>query len=152
VGIHDDATVNRIKGANYPIATLNERVLCVCACKHVDEVIIGAPLTVTEDMIINLNIKYVVNGSHTVTHHTREYGYTIDVKAAEGTSDDPHFTPKKMGILKHVVSAYPELTTTAIAERVANNRLAFVKRNANRSVKEQDYYAGKKNQQAVVEA
>lgn len=38
VGVHDDETVNRVKGANYPIATLHERVLCVCACKHVDEV------------------------------------------------------------------------------------------------------------------
>lgn len=78
VGIHDDHDVNRIKGANYPIATLQERVLCVCACKHVDEVIIGAPLEITEDMISTLNIKHVVNGTHTETHHFREAGFTFE--------------------------------------------------------------------------
>ena len=57
-----------------------------------------------------------------------------------------------MGILKIVDSKYPELTTTMIAERVAMNRSAFVKRNAGRSVKEQEYYEGKKKQEKVAEA
>merc|ERR1719162_855843 len=40
VGVHDDQTVTRSKGANYPVMSLNERVLNVCACKWVDEVVI----------------------------------------------------------------------------------------------------------------
>jgi hypothetical protein len=34
----------------------------VLSCRHVDEVIIGAPLEVTEDMIKTMNISVVVRG------------------------------------------------------------------------------------------
>lgn len=33
VGIHDDQTIHRIKGANYPIMNLQERVLSVLSCR-----------------------------------------------------------------------------------------------------------------------
>lgn len=33
VGLHTDPVVNQYKGGNYPIMTLNERVLSVLACK-----------------------------------------------------------------------------------------------------------------------
>jgi cytidyltransferase-like protein len=33
VGIHDDQTVNAIKGVNYPLMNLHERVLSVLACR-----------------------------------------------------------------------------------------------------------------------
>ena len=72
--------VHSIKGANYPVATLNERVLCVCACKWVDEVIIGAPLEITDDMCNTMNINYVAVGTHTTDPetHFREPGFTKD--------------------------------------------------------------------------
>lgn len=43
VGIHDDETINKEKGSNYPILNLQERVLNILALKFVDDVIIGAP-------------------------------------------------------------------------------------------------------------
>ncbi|RUS19873.1 hypothetical protein BC937DRAFT_86778 [Endogone sp. FLAS-F59071] len=51
VGVHDDQTVNAIKGVNYPLMNLHERVLSVLACRYVDEVIIGAPYSVTEGVL-----------------------------------------------------------------------------------------------------
>jgi ethanolamine-phosphate cytidylyltransferase len=33
VGVHDDGTVNNVRGSNYPIMNLHERVLSVLACK-----------------------------------------------------------------------------------------------------------------------
>jgi len=51
VGIHDDETVNEHKGSNYPIMSLQERVLSVLAMKYVDEIIIGAPWKITEHLI-----------------------------------------------------------------------------------------------------
>jgi len=42
-GIHDDETINKIKGYNYPVLNLQERTLILLAMKYVDEVIIGAP-------------------------------------------------------------------------------------------------------------
>lgn len=48
VGLHDDETINSIKGSNYPILSLQERVLNVLAMKYVNEVIIGAPWKLSE--------------------------------------------------------------------------------------------------------
>lgn len=56
MGIHDDATVEAYKGVNNPILSLNERSLMVLANRHVDDIIIGAPFNVTEDLIATLNI------------------------------------------------------------------------------------------------
>ena len=112
VGIHDDATVNKIKGGNYPIASLYERVLCLCACKWVDEVILAAPIVVTQDLIKTLNIDLVAVGSHTQSNHYREKGFTVDVCNA-----DPYKIPREMGILRGVQSKYPTLTPGVIAGR-----------------------------------
>jgi cytidyltransferase-like protein len=43
VGIHDDPSTYNVRGGNFPIMALHERVLNVLACRWVDEVIIGAP-------------------------------------------------------------------------------------------------------------
>jgi len=135
VGIHDDATVNKIKGGNYPIASLYERVLCLCACKWVDEVILAAPIVVTQDLIKTLNIDLVAVGSHTQSNHYREKGFTVDVRNA-----DPYKIPREMGILRGVQSKHPTLTPGVIAARVAANRKAYERRNADRNQREKEYY------------
>lgn len=48
------------KGEVYPIQSLQERVLMTLACKHVDDIVIGAPYIITEDLIRSLNIDKVV--------------------------------------------------------------------------------------------
>ena len=45
VGIHSDETVAGYKRA--PVMTMAERVRVVAACRHVDEVVPDAPLSVT---------------------------------------------------------------------------------------------------------
>jgi hypothetical protein len=42
VGVHSDEDVTLRRGAHLPIMSVHERCLSVMACKHVDEVIIGA--------------------------------------------------------------------------------------------------------------
>ena len=56
VGLHDDETINKIKGRNYPVLNLQERTLNVLALKYVDEVIIGAPWQISQNVIKNMNI------------------------------------------------------------------------------------------------
>ena len=60
VGIYDDKTCREVYGMNYPLLSLHERVLNVLACKYVDEVVIGAPWFITEDLIKSFNIQLVV--------------------------------------------------------------------------------------------
>mmetsp|Transcript_3095 Transcript_3095/g.7268 ORF Transcript_3095/g.7268 Transcript_3095/m.7268 type:complete len:466 (+) Transcript_3095:92-1489(+) len=63
VGIHGDGVVNRQMGANFPLLNLHERVLSVLGCRFVDDVLIDAPYTVTQEMIASLNISEVVHGT-----------------------------------------------------------------------------------------
>ena len=56
VGIWDDEMTRFYRGDSYPIISLQERVLMTLACKHVDDVVIGAPYVITEDLIKSLNI------------------------------------------------------------------------------------------------
>lgn len=81
VGIHDDVSISRSKGQNLPVMNLNERVLNVCACKWVDEVIIGAPMSVTEDLVKTWDINVVAKG----TGHKRNAGEEQDLRFEVGT-------------------------------------------------------------------
>jgi ethanolamine-phosphate cytidylyltransferase len=58
VGVHDDDVVHAQHGS-YPIMNVNERALNLLTCRHVDEVMFGAPWVLTEDMIKNMRIQLV---------------------------------------------------------------------------------------------
>lgn len=60
VGVLADDVVNSYK--RRPILTLEERVKMFESCKYVDEVIVAPPLRLTEELIKEWNISYVVRG------------------------------------------------------------------------------------------
>lgn len=60
VGLWDDEMVRYYKGTLYPVQSIQERVLMTLSCKHVDDVIIGAPYMITQDLLTSLHIKKVV--------------------------------------------------------------------------------------------
>eukprot|EP00746_Dinoflagellata_sp_MGD_P028852 gnl/MRDRNA2_/MRDRNA2_168225_c0_seq1.p1 gnl/MRDRNA2_/MRDRNA2_168225_c0~~gnl/MRDRNA2_/MRDRNA2_168225_c0_seq1.p1 ORF type:complete len:402 (-),score=76.24 gnl/MRDRNA2_/MRDRNA2_168225_c0_seq1:72-1277(-) len=145
VGIHDDATANAMKGANYPIMNLHERVLTVLACKHVDEVIMGAPLKVTDNLLRTFNISYVVQGTYSRLPF-KAADSRIDVEAANA-----YEIPKQKGIFREVESDWAYLSTEAIAERIINNRQTYQKRNEKRGATEMDYYLNQDGKKGVRE-
>jgi len=130
VGVHDDRTVNRIKGLNYPIMNLHERTLNLLALKYVDDVIMGAPWEITEDMIKTLNIQVVVQGSN---HKDSMVVNKIN---------DPFEVPKRLGIYHEVESGY-QLNTENIVDRIVENRLQYTKRNERMNINQQQYYQNK---------
>ena len=141
VGVHDDKTVNQYKGSNYPIMPLHERVLCVLSMKMVDEVIIGAPWVMTQDMITSLNITYVVQGS---LHKGDPEGA---VKWRKGSVDvldeDPYAVPKTLGIYREIESPC-SLDTADIIQRIIDNRLKYLSKYQKTSKKEENYYENQK--------
>lgn len=140
VGIHDDASISKAKGQNLPVMNLNERVLNVCACKWVDEVIIGAPMTVTEDLVKTWDIHVVAKGAG----HKRNSGEP---------KDDPRFeVPKKSGIYKELQSRWPDLCHDTVVERIIRGREQYLTRNKDRAKREDTYYETKKISTSVVEA
>ena len=133
VGIYDDETVNEIKGRNYPIMNLHERVLNVCSCKWVDDVVIGAPMVMNEDMIKTLGIKIIAQGTHTSSKHSENIK-SIETLTANGVVE-----------YREVVSDWPYLNIAEIARRIAENRILYLKRNAKRGQMEADYYKSKQH-------
>uniref|UniRef100_A0A7S3R010 ethanolamine-phosphate cytidylyltransferase n=1 Tax=Dunaliella tertiolecta TaxID=3047 RepID=A0A7S3R010_DUNTE len=63
VGLHTDEDVQERRGPHLPIMNLHERSLSVLACKYVDEVVIGSPTIITQDLITTFNISLVVRGT-----------------------------------------------------------------------------------------
>ncbi|CAG9309981.1 unnamed protein product [Blepharisma stoltei] len=138
VGVHDDLTVNQHKGSNYPIMNLYERVLNVLAVKYVDEVVIAAPWTITEDLLKSLNIQMVVQGSISKldVEHSQRRKQSLEYNDEE---DDPYLLPKALGIYQEVQSE-SELETKHIISRIIENRLKVLNKYQKSSKKEQSYY------------
>lgn len=123
VGIHDDRTANRIKGSNYPIMNLHERALSVMACRYVDEVIIGAPYSVTKDLLNgSFKISLVIHGKTSVEP---------DIDA-----EDPYKLPKELKIYCEVETPFSHLTTQMMVERIICRRQEYEERNRKKQAKE----------------
>ncbi|KAJ1951551.1 choline phosphate cytidylyltransferase [Linderina macrospora] len=122
VGIHDDQTVNSIKGGNFPVMNLQERVLGVLQCRYVDEVIIGAPFSVTKDV---LETVYHVD---VVVHGASDQPLDIDGK-------DPYELPKELDIYREVDHPALHMTTTAIIDRIIESRHVYIERQARKAKK-----------------
>ncbi|ORX72230.1 Nucleotidylyl transferase [Linderina pennispora] len=111
VGIHDDQTVNAVKGGNFPVMNLQERVLGVLQCRYVDEVIIGAPFSVTKDVLESVyHVSVVVHGAS---------DQPLDI---DGT--DPYALPKELGIYREALAEAEaekaEKAAKAAAAKAAN--------------------------------
>jgi len=124
VGVHEDNVINIVKGENFPIMNLHERVLGVLSNRWVDEVVIGAPFSITKEMIDQLKIQLVVHGDDTVPQGPH--------------GEDPYELPRQLGIYQEVQST-EGMTTTDIINRIVDNRLKYEKRNKKKEAKEVKY-------------
>lgn len=125
VGIYPDHIVHQKKGAGWPVMNLYERALSVLSCRYVDEVIIGAPWQISEDLIKTSRIKYVAYGS---VSDPKSFG-------APEHDDDPYVVPKKLGILK-LIQSPSKLTTSDVVHRIIANRQQYLERNRKKEEKE----------------
>ena len=90
------------------------------ACKHVDDVVIGAPFILTKDLIQSLNLQAVVHVS----------GTEEDTVKREFQDIDPYKVAKDMGIYEQISINDPfyDVTTESIAQRVYKNQDAYKKK------------------------
>jgi ethanolamine-phosphate cytidylyltransferase len=141
VGIWDDEMTRFYKGDSYPIVSVQERVLMCLACKHVDDVVIGAPYIITKDLIKSLNISKVV----------RIVGTDEDRVLEKHRGVDAYEVPREMGMLHEVSIDDPffDVTTEAIAARVMENRDAFKVKFDKKSASQKKYYEDKEVVQEV---
>jgi len=134
VGVHKDEVINKYKGFAFPVMNLIERVLAVLSCRYVDEVVIGAPWEITNDVIKTFNITVVAHGSF--------YDKTIGGPA---DYDLAYRGPKALGIFHQLPSANQSQgdiqTVSTILERVEEQREAMARKFDKKSKAEATYYA-----------
>ncbi|EDW25642.1 GL26305 [Drosophila persimilis] len=137
VGLHTDPVVNSYKGSNYPIMNLHERVLSVLACKFVNEVVIGAPYCVTEELLDHFKIDVVCHGRTPI--------------AMEDGKIDPYAVPKTRAIFE-LIDSGNEMTTERIVERIISHRLEYERRNQAKEKKEIEAFEALQRQKQTQKA
>ncbi|KAG2485043.1 hypothetical protein HYH03_016142 [Edaphochlamys debaryana] len=131
VGIHTDEEVQARRGPHLPIMNLHERSLSVLSCKYVDEVIIGAPCVMTDDLMTTFNISTVVRGS------------TSETSCLGPVEEERYAVPRKAGVFRELPSP-SDMTARNVIQRIVAQREAFEKRNAKKVKGEEAYYQGAK--------
>ncbi|KAJ3345912.1 Ethanolamine-phosphate cytidylyltransferase [Entophlyctis luteolus] len=121
VGIHDDDVVNQTMGSAYPIMNLHERALSVLQCKYVDEIIMGAPYSVTKD-VLNKVCKI------SVVCHEKDTLYEMDVDGSDPYKKRMQL-PKELGIYREIEGTEDEISTETIIDRIFANRKLYEARN-----------------------
>jgi ethanolamine-phosphate cytidylyltransferase len=134
VGVHDDETVNRYKGSNFPIMSLHDRAMCVLSTKYVDEVIIGAPWKISHDLLKGFNIQIVAEGTNLKT----EPSSSKCRKGSIETDEDPFQIPKDLGIYREIESVN-KINTQEIIDRIIHNRVNFFNKFTRSSEREEKY-------------
>jgi ethanolamine-phosphate cytidylyltransferase len=81
------------------------------SCRYVDDVVIGAPYIITEELIKSLNLSKVINVISNEDKVLKAYEHI-----------DPFEVAKEMGIYEEVPMVPDELTVEGIAARVYERR------------------------------
>lgn len=121
VGVASDQTVVEYKGRVYPIMNQCERVLGLLSCRHVDGMIVNAPLVLTQSFLDEHNIAVVAVGEGEEQEDYYQQAYRV---------------PLAQGMVRTVQSG-SDMTTSVILNQIVNNRLKFEERNARKAKKTQ---------------
>lgn len=109
-GVHDDLTINKWKGVNYPIMNIYERGLCVLQCKYVNAVVFGAPFSPSAPYLTTMPY-----GTPDAVYH----GPTSFMPLTY----DPYTAAKEMGIFKEVEKhEYAGVNAGEIVNRIMRSR------------------------------
>ncbi|EGX49861.1 hypothetical protein AOL_s00076g502 [Orbilia oligospora ATCC 24927] len=125
-GIHDDYTINKQKGLNYPIMNSLERSLCVLQCRYINAVILDAPFSPSKEFLNTIaeNIDAKVQGVY--------HGPTAFMPS-EG---DPYADAKEMGIFFEVDEhEFSSVNAGTIVDRIVAARGRFEERQRKKGVK-----------------
>ncbi len=133
VGIHTDEEVTARRGPHLPIMGLHERALSVLACRYADEVIIGAPQIITEDLLTTFGIGLVVRG----TMH--------EAPNREAASEEVRYAvPRQKDMLRELPSP-SKMTSAILIRRIVENREQFEERQKKKVLSEEAYYESDKH-------
>lgn len=145
VGIHSDFVVNKRKGSNLPIMSMQERVLSVLSCKHCDDVLLDAPYQVTGELISHLGIVVVCNVKKRGDKTERKRGGARSSGVMDACTVDPYAIAREMGVLVEVDAPadFPSLSVYEITARIHSQRERYEQKFARKKKQEDEYYQNK---------
>jgi ethanolamine-phosphate cytidylyltransferase len=131
VGVYDDETVHRLHGrvSGAPVMNLFERALSVLACRYVDDVVMGAPLAVTQDLLRTFKVDLVMTGSVSEARAS-----CLDDDVLESAVA----VPRRLDMLRQFTSPMSLLSSDVI-DRVLSKRDVFESRVRRKQVAEDKY-------------
>jgi ethanolamine-phosphate cytidylyltransferase len=130
VGIHGDAVVNQVRGMNFPLMNLHERVLSVLGCRHVDDVLMDAPYEVTADMLASLQITEVVYVAHSDSDVNDSTLARLQVAQERG--------------MLHRMESTSDFNVGSLLHRIQKNQEAFQSRFDRKTAAEEKFYQEKR--------
>lgn len=128
VGLHSDREVKAQKGGMYPIMNLEERLLALLACRHVDDVLVNAPWSATLDLVRTEGVNIVCCGK--------------DGDRGLKTQEDPYVEIRDRGLLREVDSG-SDLTVDVVLKRLEPAREELQKRYMRKSEAEATFWRNK---------
>lgn len=134
--------MNKQRGCNLPLMNLHERVLSVLACRFVDDVLIGAPPTITTEMIELLGIHEVITGTRS--------DHFLNLDDVSSTGEDRYRFAKKLGIFKELESRN-KFTLASIVERIQANQAMFQAKITRKKKAEAEFYQDKYKKEVSTE-
>lgn len=130
VGLYSDETVrfHRNRNGKPPVLTLLERALAVLSMKWVDDVVLGAPWKVSEELLTTMNISCVVLGR---------------APGAESLQEQEQWSvPRSRGILTELESSF-SISSEALKQRLIARSAELHQRNSKLMEKELTYISSK---------
>eukprot|EP01100_Stratorugosa_tubuloviscum_P000813 TRINITY_DN1180_c1_g1_i1.p1 TRINITY_DN1180_c1_g1~~TRINITY_DN1180_c1_g1_i1.p1 ORF type:complete len:367 (-),score=175.52 TRINITY_DN1180_c1_g1_i1:91-1191(-) len=124
VGLYSDEAINKYAGGNLPVMNIHERILSVLQCRFVDEVLIGAPINITQNLIDSWSIDLVVCGSIGHSYQSPSHQF-----------DDQYKVAKDIGKFEMITSTN-RITSVSMIQRILDNHEAFEARNKKKEDKE----------------
>lgn len=64
IGLYEDSTVKSIRGKNYPVFSINERMMNLLSLKYVDDIVVNTPFKIMPDYIEQFEIDIVFEGKY----------------------------------------------------------------------------------------
>lgn len=125
VGLYDDGACEQVYGKSNPVMGLMERASNLLSLKYVDDIVIGVPRKVNEDMLKSLGIHKV-----------------LAEEIYNQTENDQYEAPKKMGILEYF-NVTPKLNNQFFIDRINKNKEVFIDKYMKKSKKEEEYEKNK---------
>lgn len=133
VGLYDDATINELKGFNYPILDVYSRALNLLSLKFVDDIVLNAPYKLTPEFVSEFNIDVIVEGR--TSYMKCDHPMVDSLELVRGLAN-----------IKQVDSGV-EFHFDDLIARIKTNEAMYAQALDNKKKKLQKYYENKKELQ-----